>query len=352
MDESIKYNILLLIVTVLIILTVLEISFRLFLPQTTNFYQYNDDYLFSYRPGAEYKYVRPDTSIKSIFNSEGLRDNEQNYYEKSNKPRILFLGDSMVAGLEVNLNDTFVKLIETKLRGKSDVLSVGVSGWSTEQQLLFLEKKALKYKPNVVVLSYYVGNDQIDNVARQIFTFDGKELSVNKNRPLSETRARSLFYFFTSYSHAFNFFFWHLKDLFKQQETKYSDPFAEYLENTDTKEKDFSWNKTFALLDQMNEDLTAKNISFVLLIIPDRLQVDLNLRKKAELNETELILDKPNQKIVNYATLRKIKYIDLLPLLQSKFNNSLYYKEDIHWLEPGHSLVAEEIIKQLEISSS
>jgi len=352
MHKSTVQNILLLVVTLIILLTSLEISSRTFFPQTTNFYQYDSDYLFSYRPGAEYMYVRPDINVKSVFNSEGLRDNERDYYKKSNKPRILFLGDSMVAGLEVKLNDTFVKLIETKLRGKFEVLSAGVSGWSTEQQLLFLEKKGLEYKPDVVILAYYVGNDQIDNVVRQIFTYDSKELSVNQKRPLSETRVRSLFYFFTSYSHAFNFFFWHLKDLFKQSETKYSDPFVEYIKNEDTKERDYSWNKTFALLDRMNEDLTAKNISFVLLTIPDRLQVDINLRKKAELKENELVLDKPQQKLINYATSRKIKYVDLLPPLKSNFSNSLYYKEDIHWLEPGHSLVAEEILKRLEILSS
>jgi len=94
-------------------------------------------------------------------NSAGFRDYE---YEKEHPStyRIIFLGDSVVAGYGVGLNDTVAKVLErmlTKAQGrKVEVLNLGVSGSNTFTEAKRLEELGLSYKPDMVIIGFH-GND-------------------------------------------------------------------------------------------------------------------------------------------------------------------------------------------------
>lgn len=329
------------LVSILVALVALEIGLRLFFPQTLNVYQYDEDYLFAFRPSAEITYTSPEFSQVTRFNSHGFRDHEYAYARKpAGITRVLMLGDSFVVGLEVALHETFAKRLEQKLRDQLperniEVLGIATNGWSTEQELLFLEKHGLLYDPDLVILAYYVGNDQIDNAARNLLIFDGTTLSRPAQRPLAHTRLRSVYYFLSSYSHTFNFFmfaYWKMKArLGKPAGIDYGNAILPYLRAEETPEVAAAWQKSFALLDRMRAVLSERDIPLVLLLIPDKAQ---------ETPSEGLVIDKPQQLLTDYARARQTPVIDLLPAFQAT-NETVHYAQDFHWNPAGHALAAE-----------
>ena len=62
----------------------------------------------------------------------------------------------------------------------AEVFNAGISGFSTAEELLFLENEGIKYKPDFVVLAFFA-NDYGDNYSRKIFTLsESGELILNK----------------------------------------------------------------------------------------------------------------------------------------------------------------------------
>ncbi len=62
-------NLSLFIVVLLFCFIFLELFLRIFLPQNMNIYQYNEDYVFEFLPGAELVYERGEFSQKIKFNN-------------------------------------------------------------------------------------------------------------------------------------------------------------------------------------------------------------------------------------------------------------------------------------------
>ncbi|MCH8045073.1 MAG: hypothetical protein IID44_15285 [Planctomycetes bacterium] len=99
-------------------------------------------------------------------NSKGLRDREYEYDKPAGWRRILVLGDSFAWGYGVADEEIFTEVLEDRFERegtKWQVINAGVSGWGTDQQLLYLQSEGLKYQPDVVVLAFYVGNDLTNN---------------------------------------------------------------------------------------------------------------------------------------------------------------------------------------------
>ncbi|HIE97894.1 MAG TPA: hypothetical protein EYG03_09265 [Planctomycetes bacterium] len=97
-------------------------------------------------------------------NSKGLRDREYEYDKPDGVRRILVLGDSYVWGYGVADDEVFTEVLETRLAGdRWQVINSGVSGWGTDQELLFLTHEGFKYSPDVVILAFFFFNDLQNN---------------------------------------------------------------------------------------------------------------------------------------------------------------------------------------------
>ena len=103
-------------------------------------------------------------------NSHGLREREIPYESPSDLKRVLIIGDSFVEGIQVRPEQTASRVLETMLQTRfsapTQVINAGNGGWSTAQEFEFLRHEGLKYKPDVVVLVFYTGNDVSDNSFR------------------------------------------------------------------------------------------------------------------------------------------------------------------------------------------
>ena len=101
-------------------------------------------------PGAE--------SGKYVINSHGFRDREFATEKAPGVFRIVVLGDSIIWGHRLALEDSFAKQLERKLNEAFDqpfeVLNFGVSGYSTQQEVELFKVKASRFQPDLVIVGY------------------------------------------------------------------------------------------------------------------------------------------------------------------------------------------------------
>lgn len=108
-----------------------------------------------HRPGAQATLM----GVPVTINKDGLRDRDYPV-ERNDARRYVFLGDSLTLGWGVKQEQSFADRLESKLAAQqpTEVLNFGAGNYNTVQEVnLFLEK-GLKYKPNAVVLFYFIND--------------------------------------------------------------------------------------------------------------------------------------------------------------------------------------------------
>lgn len=126
----------------------------------------------SERPGLRYE-LAPDLAQPSLgmhvaTNSLGMRDREPLPSSTPGLVRILAVGDSVTFGYGVEEPAVFASVLEELLAASPladgrvfDVLNVGVSGYSTRDELAAFEGKWLALEPDVVVIGYCINDPEI-----------------------------------------------------------------------------------------------------------------------------------------------------------------------------------------------
>ena len=130
-------------------------------------------------------------------NQAGFRDTEHAKKKPISTYRIAALGDSYTEARHVALQDTFPKILERYLEAchqlndkQVEVLNFGVSGYGTAEELLTLRNSVWDYEPDLVLTTFFAGNDVLDNYPpakphwngiahRPYFFFDKNELKLN-----------------------------------------------------------------------------------------------------------------------------------------------------------------------------
>jgi lysophospholipase L1-like esterase len=138
-----------------------------------SFWQHDPVYGWSHRPGQEGRFASWgfDTGVR--INSHGFRGPETRFDKPPGHHRVVVLGDSFVWGFGVEEADTFPALLQAALGAGSEVLNLGVSGYSTDQELLVYRNVGRRYQPDVVVL-VVASNDFANNVLPVAYVVYGK----------------------------------------------------------------------------------------------------------------------------------------------------------------------------------
>jgi lysophospholipase L1-like esterase len=121
-------------------------------------------------PGAGYTLIKPGShyewqGIPVEINSHGLRGPETTYEKPPATFRILNLGDSVVMGWGVRMEDTYGQRLESLLNEEDngelrfEVINAGVPGWNLENALAYLQAEGLKYEPDLILLGLTIAND-------------------------------------------------------------------------------------------------------------------------------------------------------------------------------------------------
>lgn len=160
-------------------------------PERDRFWKYDALLGWTHRPGQQGTFTTPQFQTTVSINSHGLRDREYSYERLQGTGRILILGDSFAWGYGVEESQRFSELLEANL--DVEVINGGVSGYSTDQELIWYGNEGIKYSPDLVVL-VLAGNDIGDNSRdlvstiyyKPVFSLENGQL-VQMNTPVPVT---------------------------------------------------------------------------------------------------------------------------------------------------------------------
>ena len=182
-------NLLILLLATIISFLLAETTTRIFLAKRIVLYpRYHTDATYGefrirrLRPNAKFWHTSVDGSWEFKTNAQGFRDvHDYTYAKPPGTIRVIVLGDSQTLGFEVRQGRTYSEVIENYLNRhdmKVEVLNTGVSGFSTAEELIFLENEGIRYNPDVLVLGFYA-NDLEDNVKADLFRLEDGHLILN-----------------------------------------------------------------------------------------------------------------------------------------------------------------------------
>lgn len=239
------------------------------------------------------------------------------------RPRIAVLGDSYVFGHGVEEEETFTARMR-ELRPDWEVLNFGVTGYSTDQELLLLENVVLPLEPDLVLVCLY-RNDILDNgqaTAWGLYRKPRFELDdagdlkpvaaqLDEALPMSMRARRWLRRNFVLY----DVVAFRLAGQRAEGEAGPSDAQA----------------LTRALLLRMSDRCYERGIDFGLVLLPG-------------IDETEFLANVP--------PASRGARIDLGPTFEAYENENpdvpLGFTYDSHWNPTGHELVAQVLIRFIE----
>jgi lysophospholipase L1-like esterase len=126
-------------------------------------------------PGLGYELV-PNTKKRAMgtiirTNSYGMRDAEPAAEKDESLVRIAAIGDSFTFGFGVGGESTYPNVLERLLAEafegsgiRFEVLNFGVGGYSTRDEALVLEHKAMAFEPDLVVVGYVHNDPETDPI--------------------------------------------------------------------------------------------------------------------------------------------------------------------------------------------
>lgn len=176
----------LLVFAVFLALALVEIFFRIFTPMPENLAKLKSSSLFLHenRPNMTFPYIRGgEFEVLVSMNSHGFRDDEFKAEKEGGVFRIAVLGDSQEEALQVELQDTWQKvmsrILSEELGIKVETYNFGVSGYGTDQQWLTLREKVWQFSPDMVILAFSP-NDVGDTYKNKLVeVVDGKLVVVS-----------------------------------------------------------------------------------------------------------------------------------------------------------------------------
>ena len=216
-SRGILINVSLIIVSILFALFLSEIALRLMgfnpmyvSPERDQFWKYDSLLGWEHEPGQEGIFETQQFRTIVRINEKGLRDRPHSYERQNDMERILVLGDSFAWGYGVEESERFSQLLEKSLG--VEVINAGVSGYSTDQELLWYKNEGIKYETDLVIL-VVAGNDVGDNDQQLVntiyykprFVFEEDEL-VLKGYPVPKTSPQGRFIYSLSQRSALAYF--------------------------------------------------------------------------------------------------------------------------------------------------
>ncbi len=381
----------LILLGILFALGSLEIAFRFLYPDPSpklinQGLQFDETYGISFKPKAEgwNTSLRGEYSTYIKINSQGLRGQKYTYDKDEGTFRILVLGDSFTAALQVAEEETFVKLLESQLKShypgvNFEIINAGVVGYGTGNQLSYFTHEGYKYQPDLVLLAFFTGNDIADNISPPHYKLENGHLKPIKAtyRPDSivppwakeGTIFRSIRNFLYLNSRLYSVTIEILTFSVVQKIPALVNQLNSmgFIEATRPvmnagniysfiNPPEQAWLMTEAIIQQLNQEVEAQGSQLLVAILPDETEVDQKkwaaiFKAYPELaSKKELVDFSPTKRLAQFLQQAGILHLQLLPTLQAyqaSTNEPLYYKHDGHWRPAGHIAVAEAIYNKL-----
>jgi len=197
-------------------------------------------------------------------NTYGFRDHDFSSL-KHGKKRTVFLGDSFIMGLNVKSQETMPKALERLLKN-DEIYNMGVVGFGPDQELNVLEKYGFSFKPDMVIEAICAQNDSGDIYLDQLYTTGPKgELKPTETNPVKSM----VFASFSSIVNAVNFLKKRDHIVGALNSILFDDNYdLTWMKYRDSGEAAYKFSLMKVIFSKMKDDLKAKNIDFLTIIIP------------------------------------------------------------------------------------
>ena len=245
-------------------------------PRYQTDYQYGPYTIRGIRPNEKYWMTSIDGTWKYTTNNRGFRNTKDFEYAKpANTLRVLSLGDSHTQGYEVRQNFTFSAVLERFLNHnsrKAEVINSGVSGFSTAEELVFLENEGIKYNPDVVILGFFA-NDFEDNLKAGLFGLDShNHITKEKYEHIPGVFIQNVIYsipgvqWLSENSYFYSLLFNNVWNYFKAKFTREAQ--SEFAVATSTTVSGYPVALAGALIEHMHQFCKERGIRFIVVDIP------------------------------------------------------------------------------------
>lgn len=303
---------------------------------------------------SEYK-----TAIRT--NSMGFREDKEYGTKPKDTYRILAIGDSFTMGVAVELDQSFVKLLEKSLsqrpQRRYEVINAGIPGFDTRQELVLITRYGRELNPDLILLNFYVGNDITDNYQRTpAFVVDGY---YTNGRPEDGLLPGPTKLFLQTHSHLYCFVWPLLSRLRHPDATVLTEERRSYFLSIYTEPRDpeveAMWNATWSQLQEVAATVNNDIAPVVVIVIPDRLQVHDAAWLDVKAHERRGVIyrrDAPNRRIAEFCERLKLPVVDLLPVMaDATKRGALYFTIDGHWTPLGNEVAASAVADFLSMQS-
>jgi lysophospholipase L1-like esterase len=352
-------NLLLCVGALLLALGTAELVVRLFAPQPVGL-SHQDRYgLALHYPGIT-RFL-PQYRHEVSFNRAGLRDREHALTKSADAFRILLLGDSFMEALQVPSDSMLATLMERDLSRATgrpvEVINGGVSGWGTGDELRYLTRYGLDYRPDLVVVAMTLHNDISDNLRRDWYTLKDGVLIDRDPAPMSWFQFKALT--IKAYL-ASRFQLWQLARRVRHggEMQRVGQALQSHVVELFTVPSPpdiaLGWRLTDQLLGAIRDTSKAAGSQMAVVLLPLRYQLaDTTFAafvREAQMPPDKMGMYQPQLMIQRAADSLKIPVVDLLPAFQqwtAAGKPSFYLDGDGHWTSPGHRLAADVLVHDL-----
>lgn len=367
-------------------LLVLELGLRIFGPflpgnYETGAYLVRHPLYGHYHPENFSGWIKTDEYAVPIrTNREGQRGPDIPTAKPPGVFRILVLGDSFVEAVQVAENERFLARLDAILNSpgaprRFELIDGSCSGWGTAQEYLYLQHEGPRYRPDLVLLVFFVGNDvqnnslelelggRADLALKPYFALTGAgSLQLLEPHPpelmwrerlASLLRERSTLYNVVESAvveklglgdvHAT----WRDVDALEEMRTARLDLYQPLMDDRWRE----AWAITDALVGMLKDEASAQDSRLALALAPTHGQVSSQAWSAASGRYKGLDDSHPARMLATTAARTSTPLLDLLPALRRQDAKPdrppLYFRRDLHWTSAGHAVVARSIAEFL-----
>lgn len=315
-------------------------------------------------------------------NDAGRRDLDRGSDKPAGALRIMLLGDSFVEALQVPIEQTFARGLEQRLGAALgrpvEVVSMGVSGYGTASEYLWYRDVGRHFHPDIVLLSFYPGNDVRNNsptlepTLRPVYGADGGIDHVVGGKGDEGGSRRGLLNRSAAYQY--------IRKLVLTRQPALAGRLVDwgllkpaavrpvpmeggipvdywvFASQPPPAWRD-AWAHTESLLSAFKDAVTADGATFVIMVVTAREQIYPDDWAQVQtaypaMRQVAWNLDGPERRVLSWCALHDVRCVALSPAFLAARDGGprLHWHFDGHWTPAGHALAAETMAEALRPS--
>jgi hypothetical protein len=350
----------------------------------------------------------PEYDVEIATNRDGFRDVDHERRKKRGSTRVAVIGDSFIWGAGVEFPEIMTSRVAHALNGAGarwrasdydppaaghEVMNFGVTGTGPRLYLRAWENAVRRYRPDIVIVAFYAGNDLSDALkesrvtarrsgwalptaigrllhrdaqpaaaaglgwaaegggdplARDALLARGRDAGVDS--ATIDARLAAIPDSLLADARAFRINPFNFAEAILDPESIRKNLMLEPGNETQV-----GWPAARAALDTIATSVERAGARFVLACLPPAVQVDSSywwIRHPGFHLDERVVSDAPLQdSLAAFAQARDLAFVDLLPRLRAAHrarpNERLYFEQDGHWTAAGNAKAAGEITKAI-----